>query len=74
MRWSKPSGLVADAIQDVTRRGDLFLGSGTTLVAAERVGRRFRGLDVDPAYVDVAIARWASMTGGVPERAEGGAA
>jgi DNA modification methylase len=73
----KPSGLVADAIQDVTRRGDLvldlFLGSGTTLVAAERVGRRFRGVDVDPAYVDVAIARWTSMTGGVPERAEGGA-
>ena len=74
----KPSALVADAIQDVTRRGDLvldlFLGSGTTLVAAERVGRRFRGLDVDPAYVDVAIARWSSMTGGVPERAEGDAA
>jgi DNA modification methylase len=71
----KPSALVADAIQDVTRRGDLvldlFLGSGTTLVAAERVGRRFRGLDVDPAYVDVAIARWTNMTGGVPERAEG---
>ena len=65
-------------IQDVTRRGDLvldlFLGSGTTLVAAERVGRRFRGLDIDPAYVDVAIARWSSMTGGVPERAEGGSA
>ena len=53
---------------------DLFLGSGTTLVAAERVGRRFRGLDVDPAYVDVAISRWTSMTGGVPERAEGGVA
>jgi DNA modification methylase len=74
----KPSALVADAIQDVTRRGDLvldlFLGSGTTLVAAERVGRRFRGLDIDPAYVDVAIDRWTSMTGGVPERAEGGAA
>jgi DNA modification methylase len=74
----KPSALVADAIQDVTRRGDLvldlFLGSGTTLVAAERVGRRFRGLDVDSAYVDVAIARWTNMTGGVPERAEGGAA
>src|SRR5207247_53806 len=73
----KPSALVADAIQDVTRRGDLvldlFLGSGTTLVAAERVGRRFRGLDVDPAYIDVAIARWTNMTGGVPERAEGGA-
>ena len=32
---------------------DLFLGSGTTLMAAERTGRRFRGLDIDPAYVDV---------------------
>ena len=44
----KPVALVADAIQDVTRRGDLvldiFLGSGTTLIAAERTGRRFRGL------------------------------
>ena len=72
----KPSALVADAIQDVTRRGDLvldlFLGSGTTLVAAERVGRRFRGLDIDPVYVDVAIDRWTRMTGGVP--AEGGGA
>jgi DNA methylase len=63
----KPTGLVADAIQDVTRRGDLvldlFLGSGTTLVAAERSGRRFRGLDIDPAYVDVAIERWSARTG-----------
>jgi DNA modification methylase len=74
----KPSGLVADAIQDVTRRGDLvldlFLGSGTTLVAAERVGRRFRGLDIDPAYVDVAIDRWTTMTGDVAKRAEAGVA
>jgi hypothetical protein len=63
----KPTGLVADAIQDVTRRGDLvldlFLGSGTTLMATERVGRRFRGLDIDPAYVDVAIERWSARTG-----------
>ena len=63
----KPTGLVADAIQDVTRRGDLvldlFLGSGTTLIAAERSGRRFRGLDIDPAYVDVAIERWSARTG-----------
>ena len=63
----KPTGLVADAIQDVTRRGDLvldlFLGSGTTLMAAERTGRRFRGLDIDPAYVDVAIERWSARTG-----------
>ena len=63
----KPTSLVADAIQDVTRRGelvlDLFLGSGTSLIAAERTGRRFRGVELDPAYVDVAIARWTERTG-----------
>ena len=72
----KPTALVADAIQDVTKRGDLvldtFLGSGTTLIASERTGRRFRGLDIDPAYVDVAIDRWAAMTGGTPRRVVGG--
>jgi DNA modification methylase len=65
-----PTGLVADALQDVTRHGDLvldlFLGSGTTLLAAERTGRRFRGLDIDPAYVDVAIERWSARTGQEP--------
>jgi hypothetical protein len=70
----KPTGLVADAIQDVTRRGDLvldlFLGSGTTLMAAERSGRRFRGLDIDPAYVDVAIERWSARTGLEPHLEE----
>jgi DNA modification methylase len=70
----KPTGLVADAMLDVTRRGDLvldlFLGSGTTLLAAERTGRRFRGLDIDPAYVDVAIERWSARTGLEP-RLEG---
>ena len=64
----KPTALVADAIQDVTRRGDLvldvFSGSGTTLVASERTGRRFCGVEIDPAYVDVAIDRWEAMTGG----------
>ena len=72
----KPTALVADAIQDVTRRGelvlDIFLGSGTTLIAAERTGRRFRGLDIDPAYVDVAIERWSAMTGREPRLAEDG--
>ncbi|MCC7394213.1 MAG: site-specific DNA-methyltransferase [Sphingomonadaceae bacterium] len=66
----KPTALVADAIQDVTRRGELildtFLGSGTTLLAAERTGRVFCGVDIDPAYVDVAIDRWVAMTGGTP--------
>jgi DNA modification methylase len=63
----KPVAMVADAICDVTRQGelvlDIFLGSGTSLIAAERVGRRFRGLDIDPAYVDVAIERWRKLTG-----------
>ncbi|WP_083495292.1 site-specific DNA-methyltransferase [Tsuneonella troitsensis] len=63
----KPVAMVADAICDVTRQGelvlDIFLGSGTSLVAAERVGRKFRGLDIDPAYVDVAIERWEKITG-----------
>lgn len=63
----KPTALVADALCDVTRRGDLvldsFLGSGTTLIACERTGRRFRGIDIDPAYVDVAVSRWEAMTG-----------
>ena len=70
----KPTALVADAIQDVTRRGELvldaFLGSGTTLIAAERTGRRFRGCDIDPACVDVAVERWTVMTGGTPRLAE----
>lgn len=72
----KPVAMVADAYQDVTKRGDLvfdmFLGSGTSLIAAERCGRRFRGCDIDPAYVDVAVERWVQMTGGTPvlQRAE----
>ncbi|MEM6635989.1 MAG: site-specific DNA-methyltransferase [Pseudomonadota bacterium] len=67
----KPVGLVADALADVTRRGDLvlnvFLGSGTTLIAAERAGRVCRGVEIDPAYVNVALARWSAMTGREPE-------
>lgn len=63
----KPIALVGDAIKDVTRRGDIvldaFLGSGTTLLAAEREGRVFRGLDLDPGYVDLAVERWTAMTG-----------
>ena len=58
----------------MTRRGDLvldlFLGSGTTLMAAERTGRRFRGLDIDPANVDVAIERWSARTGIEPHLEE----
>jgi DNA modification methylase len=44
----------------------MFLGSGTTLIACERTGRACRGIDIDPAYVDVAVDRWVAMTGGKP--------
>jgi DNA modification methylase len=64
----KPVQLVADAILDCTERGDIvldpFLGSGSSLIAAERVGRRCFGMDIDPIYVDVAIQRWQRHTGG----------
>lgn len=67
----KPVAMVADAYRDVTKQGelvlDIFLGSGTSLIAAERVGRRFRGLDIDPAYVDLAMKRWSDLSGREPE-------
>jgi hypothetical protein len=63
----KPVALVADAIKDCSQRDqlvlDTFSGSGTTLLAAERVGRQARALDIDPRYVDVAIRRWQAFTG-----------
>jgi DNA modification methylase len=63
----KPVALVADAIKDCSKQGDLvldpFCGSGTIIVAAERTGRKARALEIDPAYVDVAIRRWEKLTG-----------
>lgn len=63
----KPIALVADAIRDVSHRGqivlDSFMGSGTTLLAAERTKRVAYGMDIDPLYVDLAIRRWEKMTG-----------
>lgn len=63
----KPVAMVADAILDSSARGeivlDAFLGSGTTLMAAERVGRVCHGIEIDPTYVDVAIRRWQNYTG-----------
>ena len=70
----KPVALVADAIQDVSRRGDrvldIFLRSGTSLIAAERVGRVCCGVELEPAYVDVALARWQALTGKEPHLVE----
>ena len=64
----KPVAMVADAILDCTERGDIvldaFLGSGTTVIAAERTGRRCYGLELDPAYVDTIVRRWQALTGG----------
>jgi DNA modification methylase len=63
----KPVALVADAMLDASKRGDVildaFLGSGTTLIAAERTGRICYGLELDPGYVDTAIRRWQTWTG-----------
>jgi DNA modification methylase len=59
--------MVADALLDCTKRGDIvldvFLGSGTTMMAAERVGRNCYGIELDPLYVDVAVRRWQKHTG-----------
>ncbi|MDP3176111.1 MAG: DNA methyltransferase [Phenylobacterium sp.] len=63
----KPVGLIADAIKDCSKRGgiilDPFAGSGTILLACERTGRRAAAMEIDPLYVDVAIARWQRLTG-----------
>jgi DNA modification methylase len=63
----KPVALVADAIKDCSKRNGLildpFLGSGTTVLAAEVTGRRAAGLELDPRYVDCAIRRWQQRTG-----------
>ena len=62
----KPVAMVADAIRDCSNRGDIildpFLGSGTTILAAERVGRRGYGIEIDLLYADAAIRRWQAYT------------
>jgi DNA modification methylase len=64
----KPIALVADAIMDVSHRGDIVLdpfgGSGTTLLAAERVQRVARLIELDPLYVDVIVRRWLALNRG----------
>lgn len=63
----KPVALVADAIRDCSDPGDVvldsFLGSGSTLIAAERTNRICYGIEIDPHYVDTAIRRWQNLTG-----------
>ena len=72
----KPVALVADAMRDCTRRRDMvldtFSGSGTTIMAAERIGRRAYAMDIEPRYVDVAVRRWQAFTGKDAVDAESG--
>jgi DNA modification methylase len=63
----KPVQMLADIMLDCTARGELvldpFLGSGSSLIAAERVGRKLRAIEIDPRYVDLAVRRWQRHTG-----------
>ncbi|MEL6279735.1 MAG: DNA methyltransferase [Pseudomonadota bacterium] len=70
----KPTEMIRDAIFDATHAGDIvldvFLGSGSTLLAAEHADRRCFGLEIEPRYVDLAIRRWQAFTG-EPAKLEG---
>ena len=72
----KPVALFADAIKDCSRRRaivlDCFVGSGTTVIAAEQTGRRAYAMELDPRYVDTAIRRWQDYTGDVAIHLETG--
>lgn len=67
----KPVELVANALLNNSESGDTafdaYLGSGTTLIACEQLGRRCRAVEIAPGYVAVALQRWADMTGQTPE-------
>ncbi len=72
----KPVALVADAIQDCSKRGsvvlDCFAGSGTILIAAEKTGRRAYAMELELKYVDAAVRRWEAYTGGEATHEETG--
>jgi DNA modification methylase len=72
---TKPLALVERAINNSSRPGDLiidiFAGSGSTLIGAERTGRRCLGLEIDPVYADIILGRWESFAGEKAERIDG---
>jgi len=72
----KPTAMLEDALLDLTNRGDIvldpFLGSGSTLIAADKAGRVCRGVELDPLYVDVIIRRYEAVTGDTAVLAETG--
>ena len=71
----KPVALMEKLIRNSTRKGelvlDLFGGSGSTLIAAERTGRRCRMMEIDPYYADAIIHRWQTETGRKAEKIDG---
>jgi len=72
----KPTAMLQDALIDLTNRGEIvldpFLGSGSTLIAAENTGRVCRGIELDPLYVDVIIRRYEAETGAAVVLADSG--
>jgi len=73
----KPVAMIKDAILDVSRRNDIvvdgFGGSGSTLIAAHKVGRRSRLVEIDAQYCDTICRRWIALTGRQPVRQDGAA-
>ena len=63
----KPLALIENALLDCTNEGDLVLdafgGSGSTMIAAEQLGRKCYMMELDPHYCDVILARWEKLTG-----------
>jgi hypothetical protein len=72
----KNCAMIADAIRDVSDRNDIvmdpFCGSGTTILAAAKTGRRARTIELDPKYVDVAVRRWEKWSGKQARHADSG--
>jgi DNA modification methylase len=72
----KPVPLFSRAIANHTQTGevvaDFFSGSGTTLIACENLSRKCRAIEISPAYVAVALQRWADLTGKTPELIDNG--
>ena len=71
-----PVGLPSEYINALTNENDIvvepFGGSGTTIIAAEQLGRKCRMMELDPHYCDVIIARWEKLTGQKAERISDG--
>ena len=69
----KPVAVAARAIANSSTTGDvvldLFLGGGTTLIAAEQLGRKCYGLEIEPKYCDVIVERWQNLTSKKAKRA-----